>query len=640
MEHPLKLYHQGEFLARQHCLSHRGTAYFVLTGGKETLLESMRLISGYRTQYAGDHFSTSELGILIHSQKTVDTIVVFTSSLAADLIALGEGVDQVVVCSDHALKALSFYAMCPHRTHKQLYSNQWLWEETVKELYGIGSFSMELGLTPSIDKDTTLAFRLPTPNLPKVMQASEEEALEKVLILAPYPFQKTECNPDSFSPVIAYGQKEGYKILTYTPEEQPPLAGTQALVLAVKDLFQLVKKGCVLLCGVQTVEFFYEDTNSTTPIYIYCNASQPEDVAYIQQKRLGKEVETRGALVFLLPMGAVTSGGELLATLFASAQTPEVDRKIQAGKELADLHCKEEHTLYLILNRHIGEVFEDLTCLKEFKQLYSPSSTQHRGIYYDKVVVLTTKVLGGVARLFSAVAEVVECSSEELLSLVWYSLLPERPHPNLISNAYDWKKEATLQHLYGSSHLKKELLLPSTAGKQDSGTQLAASSIEQGKNWLLALGATGKDVVILAPYAKSSSFLTESQCKPLLTHCQKQGKRLFTCGAPHEAPLEGTIGISLPVDVCVALATLGVAFVFAQSGFSDCFLWMNQPMVPCITVLQVNNPLERSLVVNRGLTQKVQTQKQVTYIKWERDTKDTPDLSHLLLEEFLKRFPT
>lgn len=640
MEHQLKLYHQGEFLARQHCLSHTQTAYFVLTGTKETLLESMRLISAYKTQYAASTFSTSDLAKLIGSTKTVTTIVVFTSSLAVDLIALGADVDQVVVCSDQALAALSFYAMCPHRAHNHLYSNQGLSMDPLRALYGMDGFSMDLGITPTMYQQTALTYRLRTHNIPQVMDAMEEEPLKKVLILAPYPFKKQECDPDAFSSLLAYGEKEGYTILTYTPTQQAPLRGTQALALPVNHLFELVKKGCVLLCGAETVEFFYENSGETTPIYVYCNVDKPEEVAYLQRKGLRAEVETKGSLVYLTPLDTAPSQGDRLTTLFAAQQTPDVDRKLQRGKELADLYCKDTRTLYLILDRHIGEVFEDLACLNGVKERYAPSQTQTQGVCYENIVVLTTKVLGSVARLFPAVDQVIECPSEHLLPLSWYSLLPERAHSTLFSNAYDWRKEATLQHLYSNSHLKTELRLPPTVGKEDRGTLLSATSIEKGRNWLLALGVTGKDVVILAPYAKSSSFLTETQCKPLLTHCKAQGKLLFTCGAPDEPPLEGTTGVSLPIDVCVALAALGVAFVFAQSGFSDCFLWMRQPMVPCITVLQVNNPLEHSLVRERGLTQRVQTQNQVTYIKWEEDKEDHPDLSHLLLEEFLKRFPT
>lgn len=314
----------------------------------------------------------------------------------------------------------------------------------------------------------------------------------------------------------------------------------------------------------------------------------------------------------------------------------------------------DDTTHYMIMHKHIGDTFRNLKLLILFKNYYSGDSQYHMEETFGKilpkfrvvkkVVVVTNELLGGVAKLFSSVDEVIILSQNELEAIDAYSKSFACVHPNLHRREYGqgWGEtvgEGQKSLMFVPSYnwiLDLPVNIPNKGEWMLSSIRVSTESIKNAKKIVENYKVNPNKVVVLCPYSRSGSMVSEEQWMPVIDYLIKNGYFVFTNTGPKEKELKNTTRLQVPVDVFCGLGAIGCSFIGVQSGIVDILKWIDIDVkLVIISLLFTAN--DRRFVMNRKLKNPLEKRENTTHILIERDV--VQDFSNIVIKniDFFER---
>ena len=294
-------------------------------------------------------------------------------------------------------------------------------------------------------------------------------------------------------------------------------------------------------------------------------------------------------------------------------------------------------THYMIMHKHIGDAFRNLKMLILFKNYYSGTSLYHMeevvGKAFPKrwvvkrIVVVTTELLAGVAKLFSTVDDVIALSPQDLDALDAYSKSFACVHDTLHRREYGqgWGEpitEGQKAGMFVPSYnwiLDLPVDIPNKGEWMFSSVQVSSNSIDEAKKVMQQYEVDPNRVVVICPYARSSSMLSENQWMPIVDFLKQNGYFVFTNTGPKEKELKNTTRLQVPVDVFCGLGALGCSFIGVQSGIIDILKWIGIDVkLVCISLLFT--PHDKRFALARRLKSQVERRENTTHIVIEKNT--------------------
>lgn len=329
--------------------------------------------------------------------------------------------------------------------------------------------------------------------------------------------------------------------------------------------------------------------------------------------------------------------------------------RIKKGFEVAKQYCELENTtIYIILNRHTGDAARVLEILDSVKSYYGNNSDRFHFLdgqsqmnpmkktkLIEKLVVVTTRSISGVAKLYSyAFDELIVLPKDQLDYLEMYSCSPCAVHQNIVcdEDAYrivygrwrtdegSWARSA----LVGCHDFRWYLSLPKSAIKKTDmaiDDKTISSMQEVIKGHSIDLDKT----VIICPHAKNSSMLPE-QCWVLFSEeLKKNGYRVFTNAIGDEPTVEGTERLSVDMDIMVCLANRGCKIIGVQSGLMDILIRVKTQFVTIISVIKRDSDIR--FAKSRGVLNEVNNINGVIYLRIEHFEEEY--VLKLLMDNFI-----
>lgn len=657
---------RGAKLVHIYCNDHPTTSYFILNRDIMTSLRSAKALGTYRHLYRAGGYEQGYLAQITRNPKVVRRMVVLTTALLSGISRLCHQVDETIVLTPEDIDALEafaqlspnshknlfpgepinpeIYAFTPYLGNKRIYPDEPPNYQAMLGMYGVSSYGKLLNLPQEELKNYVSTFSPKEFSYEKATLWLKEQGISNTysaLILSPYAPDAEIVSSGSYEEILAFCKENDLSVFTQTfTKEQSALPGTIEISLPLDVLYALSLKGVSLLCGSNFLLNFAQSAKMDVPL-----------LAMESDKRLeGFYPSVR----FFSARNANTLGEEFSAYIFEkkqriSGETAYEQTRFQAsmaqvaeGALLAERHCPpEEETVYFVANRHIGDVFLFLKSVKTVKVFYGKNSTYREKYGHTRVIstvkVITTRVLAGVAELYADVDSITILSAKEVqaLKMFAYSCTPEEPH--IIGDAMLWVDVLVEEIFYGVNELLHHLPIPAHLRSElVSVSAVSKKSLTQAQNWLDKQGTAARETVIFAPYAQTSTCLTQEDCQSLLTYCQKQNWNLFTNCSPVELPLEGTEKMVLPLDVCCGLAQLGCRIVGTQSGFVDTVRWVQDPQLSLLVVMQSHMLCEQDWAEMWHLKDKRNKIDGATYL-YQSPEADW-DLGQEILETFLHLF--
>lgn len=308
-----------------------------------------------------------------------------------------------------------------------------------------------------------------------------------------------------------------------------------------------------------------------------------------------------------------------------------IDFTIKGYKLVKNIITDDDDTVhYLVFNRHIGDAMKDLKNVVLFKNYYSvddPYPYHFMNEAFPKnrrvktVKVITNNSLSGVVRLFSSVDEIITVSQEELDYIDCYVRSSSCVHKNLYRDEYseinDKAAEANKVKMFGVSSHKWELDLPPKLHSQAdwilSAIKIKHESIQMAKKILTNYNIGGRDMVVVCPYAQSTSMIPESYWIKIVQKLKNDGFTVFTNVGPKERELPETLRLEAAVDTICGLGILGCSIIGIQSGLMDTFRWVNAD-IRIIVISYLVDVYDVMVAENRRLEKRIEQRGNITHI--------------------------
>lgn len=637
---------KGCLLAEKYCPHHPTTSYFILNRDIFSAIRSTSMLEAYSYFYKQGNFEKTEVSYLTRNPKVVDAIVLITTKKLSGVARLCRAVDDVLVLSQGEVDELEAFAQLSENQHKNLFpgeafppagysvssyiANKRIFpdippnEEKMKEIYGVSSYGMLLRLPKEVIERHRSRF---APDMLAYQQGrlwKDEQKANEILILSTYSPEMDQDSALSYDDLISDCLAQGIQVYTQCfSEAQTPLPLTKKVALSLEVLLALSMEGVALCCGSGFLTKFVSETNMAAPLLSLASLETGErkeciSAFFTQTTSLRKE-----------------------EFQYVEKSMEQSLIQLEEGHELVSRYCPpKEQGIYLLLNRHIGDACLFLTCLRSVKLFYGEKAcqeTEHGRRKITQITVVTTPVLSGVAKLYPDVDDIIVVSPKEVQAIKTYAhtFCPEAP--SLFGDAMIWTDPYMERAFYGTYELLHHLPVPSALRQQEpSSTRLSEDSLEESRQWLQTQQLDPKNMILLAPYAQTSSSLTQEECNPLISYGNTLGYRIFTNCSPTEPALEGTEKVVLPLDLCCGLATLGCKIVGTQSGFVDLLRWLQEPRLSPLVVLQQQLPCEVDWAKEWNLSCGVSKLEEAIYLVTKPEEKE--DLGERIKQCFIAHF--
>ena len=346
---------------------------------------------------------------------------------------------------------------------------------------------------------------------------------------------------------------------------------------------------------------------------------------------------------------AALQGGGLFSAVRSREQFCENLRRLMHGFQLAEEYLSdEEETHYLLLNKHLGDIFRILQYAVLVRNYYSGDEPYHlaeewgtlfpKNLRIKKLVVITTPVGSGLCKLFTVVDDVIVLSKEALYDLGVYSKSALCVHKNLhrdeegmngdrIGTQYKttvFKVESYYWYWNAPTKIpnKKELLKKARRVSEDS-MQAARKVLDRYRT-------VPEKTIILCPYAQSSSMVPHQYWEKAIKQLSEDGYQVFTNGVEKEQPLWGTLRLTVPIDTVIALGAMGCMIAGVQSGLIDTVHRMEKGIFN-INIHVLIKPYDYKCIRDRKVT--VPTDRKENTFHLSVEESDFPRFSDLLLEQ-------
>lgn len=307
--------------------------------------------------------------------------------------------------------------------------------------------------------------------------------------------------------------------------------------------------------------------------------------------------------------------------------------QILKGFHLAEKYVSSDQTVhYFIQKMHIGDTTRHLAILKPFREYYSGVDEYHftekervnsklfpKKRIVKKIVVMTTQILSGVARLFEDVDDVIVFTQDELKCLDLYATSSACVHPNLYYDENDnWIREI----MFGVSTINWQLFLPK--GELSNGHGVISSKVKEKIDFIVNRDKINPTkTLVLCPYAQSSSSIDVSVWDSIINFYKSLNFDVFCNVGPNEKELINTKRLQLPIDEFCGLIDRGCTVFGLQSGLIDTLRWIKIKSKMYI-LFNIIGPHETQFAINRGvaLDKPITENNNVTYFCFQNTSSE------------------
>lgn len=327
--------------------------------------------------------------------------------------------------------------------------------------------------------------------------------------------------------------------------------------------------------------------------------------------------------------------------------------RLRNGFEVAQRFCDTDPTtIYIIINRHIGDAARVLQMLQAIKDYYGSDADRYhfsdghsvmnpvlKVKIIKKLIVITTKSISGVANLYSyAFDSMIVLDKQDLDDLELYSCSPCAVHKNIIcdENAYRivygrWKTDEgnwIRSAVTGVGDLRWYLCLPSKLKTTDM--VVNQITINKTNDVKRINNIEANKSVIICPYAKSSSMLSSNIWERYTKELNKLGYKVYTNSFGDEPSIKGTSRLSVDIDIMVCLARQGCRIIGVQSGLLDVLVRSKATSVTVLNVIISDKDVQ--FAKSRGALKEINNINNITYLRIEHFEEDY--VLKLLMDNF------
>lgn len=267
-------------------------------------------------------------------------------------------------------------------------------------------------------------------------------------------------------------------------------------------------------------------------------------------------------------------------------------RKLCHARQLEVKYCELDSThYYFIINRHLGDSIWILRLLHSIKEYYKDGGNRDHSLdakgllglfpkkkIIKKVSVITTKTIADVANLYKDdIDSIIILNKADLEDMEFYALSQCSPFQNFIYdedvfmrvNVRNNRDEGTRNRnaMFGVNNLMWQLCIPKNLPRTKMKIPITAET--NMASLLSSLNCQLNQIVVLCPFAYSSSTLENDTWIKIALLLQQNGFRVFTNVAGAEVAIYATEKLSVPIDVLACMAVNGCRIIGVQCGLMD-----------------------------------------------------------------------
>lgn len=311
-------------------------------------------------------------------------------------------------------------------------------------------------------------------------------------------------------------------------------------------------------------------------------------------------------------------------TLESQVVKAPIEDKIDLIRKGYDLACRyvdgNQNVHYMIKSHHIGDAMRTLPLVSVYKRYYSAENqindTSSLNKKVSKIVVITTSVLAGVARLFRDIDEIIVLSRDEVSAIDYYAQSGMNFHKNLFPDENSMNNH-NKETMFGVSNQNWLLDLPMKVEHEyeirRNSKSVSDYSVDQAKKFLSENKVTADKMAIICPYSQSSTSLTQNDVDKVIRFLKDNEYKVYTNVGPKEKELSGTYRLQIPVDTLCALGIMGAYIIGAQSGLVDTLRWLDADINMLIVSFFFTNT-DKLYARNRRIVEPVECRGTTTYL--------------------------
>lgn len=658
---------RGALLAKGICLEGSTTHYMIMNSDMGATIRNLKILSAFRYYYSGAfpyHFDDEEHNVApkqFPNRTIVKKIVVIVNEALRPVVELCSEVDEIVIKTDFEIACLDDYARTPHSVFPFLYPNEPKKDYLFTTMFHVSSYITQLKIPKKIVNEHRSQLVLSEGCLYDAKDYMKKHNIDpgNTVIIVPDSENKAfSIDHTYWDSLLSHLSEKKKNIYTYTTKNDSILANSEKLDVPILLLLGLIYHGCNCVSVQSTTAELIRNLDSpylNILVVFYVQEVFTEQLA--KNRNLHQEITTFRNMRYLKTSDAESNTlpqnilKQYILTFEQVFDTQFQD--YEKGFLLAQKYCDPNPNIhYLIQNRHVGDSMRNLKILKAFKNYYSGSETLHfqeeyfggkdvptfrRDRIVEKVVIVTTSLLSGVARLCEDVDEIIVLTKDELYSLDKYSMLQSKMHQNLHPDELNGYLNHYLFLMYGTGCLSQQMMAPPESVRRfASDFSVSEKSLDEAQKFLETLNMPTNKILILVSFARSSPSLAQNELQKLIDYSKKNGDQVFTNCGPHEEPLEGTDRLYVSVDIFAALIKLGCKVVGVQCGLVDVIVWLDDPTLEALVVHKLTTHSARQFAINRGITQQIVEKGKFTHIKHEPTDKEP--LDELILQQFKRKY--
>ena len=278
---------------------------------------------------------------------------------------------------------------------------------------------------------------------------------------------------------------------------------------------------------------------------------------------------------------------------------------------------RQEGVHYFILRKHIGDVMRQCKIFVLFKKYY-PN--------VERIVVITTRLLSGIAKLYESVDDVYILSASEIADLAEYTRSPLLCHSNfhrdeygLFGDAIGEQYKSTIFKCSGYNYvLNVPDVIQGKIGYVLKDIRCSEKSLKAASEYLSSIGYEADKTVVFTPYARSSSMVDIGKYEAIVSRLKEYGYKFLTNVSPKEKEIEGSVRMDESLDVFAALGVMGALFIGVQSGIIDVIRWLDTD-IRLIDLHILKLPIDYKYAKNRNVREKVDLKQNVTHLMIENN---------------------
>lgn len=303
---------------------------------------------------------------------------------------------------------------------------------------------------------------------------------------------------------------------------------------------------------------------------------------------------------------------------------------------------------YFIMEKHIGDVMSLMKHIVIYKTFFSenfiakdPEYKKYFGCmtFPKEIIIITSHLNSGAVKLYNSADDVIVLDNNELIDIGYYAKSGICTHFNLhrgdigqYGDRIGIQEVTTVYKIGGISWLTNvPMKFPGKEDRMLSSQEIKEESINEAKKILKTHDIDACRMIILCPYAQSSSQMEEKYLQKAIEYFHKNDYLVFTNVGKNQVEMKNTKRLFTPVDVFVALGYMGATIIGVQSGIIDTPVRFFST-ISVINIHLLIRPIDYKFMIDRKVSLPIDRKTNAVHMKIEPNELD--DFSDKLIDVF------